>query len=173
MTIQKKSPESGNMNLPLAMTRQQVEVIDLLRGFSTKEKNFHTWYQGAIEIINSQSPDKIAQAAHSLRELFDALPSAIAEVPKFVNPISAVKPLGSHFLEIKAQSYCSGWKEKVINQPLDEVLLRFLKRFSANPLATKDLVVPQHPQILKQIIFPKTGKRSAIRFSIMSLNAFR
>ncbi len=118
------------MNLPLAMTRQQVEVIDLLRGFSTKEKNFHTWYQGAIEIINSQSPDKIAQAAHSLRELFDALPSAIAEVPKFVNPISAVKPLGSHFLEIKAQSYCSGWKEKVINQPLDEVLLRFEKIFS-------------------------------------------
>ena len=96
----KNSPEIGDTKLPLAMTRQQAEVFELLRGLSTKEKHYHKWYQGVIEIITSQSPDRIAQAAHSLRELCDELPSAIAGIPKFVSPISAAKPLGQHFLDI-------------------------------------------------------------------------
>jgi len=124
--------------LPAAMTREQVEVFDLLQSFSTREKHFHKWYQGALEIINSQSPDKIAQAAHSLRELCDELPSAIAQIPKFVNPISAVKPFGSHFFEVKSQSYSGGWEGNVINQPLDEMLLRFEKIFS-EPARSKRL----------------------------------
>jgi hypothetical protein len=130
INIPENNPELSNTKLPLAMDRQQAEVFELLFGFSTQEKHFHKWYQGAIEIINSQSPDKIAQAAHSLRELCDELPSAIAGIPKFVNPISAAKPLGPHFLAVKAQSYRSGWKGEIVNQPLDEVLRCFEKLFN-------------------------------------------
>lgn len=126
----KNSPEIGDTKLPLAMTRQQAEVFELLRGLSTKEKHYHKWYQGVIEIITSQSPDRIAQAAHSLRELCDELPSAIAGIPKFVSPISAAKPLGPHFLEVKKESYGNGWKGETINQSLDEVLCRFENIFS-------------------------------------------
>src|SRR5690242_20003497 len=122
-TDPKNDPDLGSKNLPAAMTSEQVEVLDLVRGFSTQNKQFHKSYQGALEIINSQSPDKIAQAAHSLRELCDELPNAIAQIPKFVNPISVVKPLGPHFFEVKAQAYGNGWVGKIINQPLDEVLL--------------------------------------------------
>lgn len=96
------------MGLPAAMGREQVEVFELLRGLSAQGRHFHSWYQGVLEVINSKSADKIAQAAHSLRELCDALPTAIAELPKFVSPISAVKPLGPRFLEVKALSYGSG-----------------------------------------------------------------
>ena len=122
--------------MPVAMTSEQVEVFDLLQGFSTQEKHFHKWYQGALEIINSQSPDMIAQAAHSLRELCDQLPSAIAQIPKFKNPISAVKELGPHFLEVKSQTYDDGWEGKIINQPLDEVLLR-LEKICSEPARSK------------------------------------
>lgn len=120
------------------MTGEQIEVFDLLQGLSTQKKHFHKWYQGALELINSQSPDKIAQAAHSLRELCDELPTAIAQIPKFANPISAVKSFGSHFFEVKAQSYSGGWKGNTINQPLDELLLRFEKIFS-EPARSKRL----------------------------------
>lgn len=123
------SPELGKTNSPLALNRQQAEVFELLHGFSSQGKDFHEWYQGALEMINSQSSDKIAQAAHSLRELCDALPSTVAGIPKFENPISKAKELGPHFLEIKKQSYNTGWAGQTINQPLDEVLLRFEKIF--------------------------------------------
>ena len=120
-------------NFPAAMTHQQATVFELLRSLSREGKLFHKWYQGIIEVIDSNSPDRIAQAAHSLRELCDVLPMAIAEIPTFVNPISAVKPLGPRFLKVKAQFYTSGWTDNVINQPLDEVLQQFEKIFSEPP----------------------------------------
>lgn len=135
-TDPKNNPELGSKNLPVAMTSEQVEVFDLLRGFSTQKKQFHKWYHGALEIINSQSPDKIAQAAHSLRELCDELPDPIAQIPKFSNPISKVKSLGSHFSEVKAQAYADGWAGEVINQPLDKLLLR-LEAICSEPPRTK------------------------------------
>jgi hypothetical protein len=128
-----ENPELENKRLPLAMSDQQAKVFELLQSLSTQEKHFHKWYQGVLEIINSRSPDKIAQAAHSIRELCDELPAAIAGIPKFVNPISAAKPLGPQFLDLKIQSYAAGWKGEVINQPLDELLGRFEKIFSEPP----------------------------------------
>ena len=69
----KNSPESGNTSLPLALTRQQTEVFELLRGLSTEREKFHEWYRGAIQVLNSLSSDRIPQAAHSIRELCDKL----------------------------------------------------------------------------------------------------
>jgi hypothetical protein len=113
-TVPEKSPESENPNLPLAMSRQQAEVFDLLRGLSTEQAKFHEWYQGAIQVLDSLSPDKIPQAAHSIRELCDKLPDRIADIPKFNSPVSPVKSLQRDFLEIKTSSYNEGWKGKTI-----------------------------------------------------------
>lgn len=74
----KNGLESGNVNLPLALTRQQVEVFELLRGLSTEREKFHEWYRGAIQVLSSPSPDRIPQAAHSIRELCDKLPDRIS-----------------------------------------------------------------------------------------------
>ena len=130
---QENSPQKESENLPLAMNSRQTKVFDLLRGFSTACGKFHEWYHGAIQILNSNSPDKIAQAANSIRELCDKLPGIIANIPEFKNPISAMKPFGSRFLEIKEQAYKKGWGGEIINQPLDEILRNFENLFREPP----------------------------------------
>ncbi len=113
------------------MSRQQAEVFELLHGLSSEENQFHKWYEGAIGILSLKSPDKIAQAAHSMRELCDELPKAIANIPEFKNPISVAKQqIGPQFFKVKEQSYGNGWSGKIINQPFDEVLCRLDKLFS-------------------------------------------
>ena len=116
------------------MSREQVEVFELLHGFSSEKNKFHKWYEGAIGILSSTFPDKIAQAAHSMRELCDELPKAIANIPEFKNPVSVAKQqIGPQFIKVKEQSYGNGWRGEIINQPFDEVLCRLDKLFSEPP----------------------------------------
>lgn len=125
----KNGPESGNVNLPSALTRQQAEVFELLRGLSTEREKFHEWYQGAILVLNSLSSDRIPQVAHSIRELCDKLPDRIADIPKFNSPVSPVKSLQRDFLEVKKDSYAEGWKDKTINRGLTKLLIRLEEIF--------------------------------------------
>ena len=115
------------------MTRQQIAVFELLRGLATEQLRFHEWYHGAIQVLSSQSPDKTAQAAHSIRELCDRLPNRIAGIPTFKNPVSAVKQLGPQFSKVKERSYQAGWKGEIINEPLAEVLRRVEEYFAEPP----------------------------------------
>ena len=117
-------PESGNINLPLTLTRQQAEVFELLRALSTEREKFHEWYQGAIVVLNSLSPDRFPQAAHSIRELCDKLPDRIADIPKFNSPVSPVKSLQRDFQEIKTSNFNDGWKDQKINNELANLLTR-------------------------------------------------
>jgi predicted HicB family RNase H-like nuclease len=117
-----------NTNLPLAMARQQDEVFELLRGLSTEHGKFHEWYQSAIQVLNSESPDRLSQAANSIRELCDKLPDRIANIPKFNSPVSPVKSLQRDFLEA-ARSYKTGWKDATINGDMANLLLRLEKIF--------------------------------------------
>jgi hypothetical protein len=123
------SPDSKKPDLPLAMTRQQVEVFELLRGLSTDLEKFHEWYQGALQALDSRSSDRIAQAAHSIRELCDKLPDRIADIPKFKSPVSPVKSIQRDFMQIKTSSYAEGWNEKPINTKLNKLLLRLEEIF--------------------------------------------
>jgi len=120
----KNGPESGNVTLPLALTRQQAEVFELLRVLSTEREKFHEWYQGAIIVLNSLSPDRFPQAAHSIRELCDKLPDRIADIPKFKSPVSPVKSLQRDFLEVKKGNFADGWKDRTINSELANLLSR-------------------------------------------------
>ena len=115
--------------MPLALTSQQAEVFELLRGLSTEREKFHEWYQGAIQVLNSLSPDRIPQAAHSIRELCDKLPDRIAEIPKFNSPVSPVKSLQRDFLEIKKSNFADGWKDRTINSELTILLIRLEEIF--------------------------------------------
>jgi hypothetical protein len=120
-------PRSGNM--PLVMNRQQAEVFELLRGLAAERDKFHEWYQGAIQVLQSSSPDKIAQAANSIRELCDRLPNRIADIPEPKSPVPAVNSLQKEFLELKADGYGDGWLRKVINGKLNRLLLRLEEIF--------------------------------------------
>ena len=120
------STESGNANLPLALTRQQADVFELLRGLSTEQHNFHEWYQGAVEVLASKSPDKIAQAANSIRELCEKLATRM-DVQEFQSPLPPMKSLMDNFPSIKANTYTDGWKGKIINDNLDDFLTKLGK----------------------------------------------
>jgi hypothetical protein len=137
----KYGPDSGNVNLPLALTRRQAEVFDLLLGLSTEQQRFHEWYQGAIQVLNSLSPDRFPQAAHSIRELCDKLPDRIADIPKFNSPVSPVKSLQRDFLEIKKGNFADGWKDRTINIELANLLIRLDEIFKLfnEPARTKRL----------------------------------
>ena len=98
-------------------------------GLSTEREKFHEWYQGAIQVLNSLSPDRIPQAAHSIRELCDKLPDRIAEIPKFNSPVSPVKSLQRDFWEIKKSNFADGWKDRTINSELTKLLIRLEEIF--------------------------------------------
>jgi hypothetical protein len=112
------------------MTRQQADVFELLRGLATERDKFHDWYQGAIQTLSSGPSDKLAQAAHSIRELCDKLPDRIADIPKFNSPVPPVKSLQRDFLDVKTSSYAEGWKNKTINKRLAKLLLRLEEIFN-------------------------------------------
>ena len=70
--------ENRNVSEPLVLTLKQREVLDTLKDKETKEYRLSQWYHGALYALNNQhNPDRIAQAAHSLRELIEKLPIVI------------------------------------------------------------------------------------------------
>jgi hypothetical protein len=127
------TPDITKSDLPEALTRREEEVFELLQTLSTPSKAFHEWYRGGITILKSKSPDRIAQAAHSIRELCDALPKRIADIPEFKSPISAVKNFSDQFLDLKAQNYGDGWQGKIVTAQLNDLLSKFEKLFNEPP----------------------------------------
>ena len=87
-------------------------------------KKAHIVCQGAILVLNSLSPDRFPQAAHSIRELCDKLPDRIADIPKFNSPVSPVKSLQRDFWEVKKGNFADGWKNRTINGELANLLIR-------------------------------------------------
>ena len=70
--------ENRNIFEPLVLTPQQREVLDALKDKETEEYRLSQWYYGALYALNNHyNPDRIAQAAHSLRELIEKLPIVI------------------------------------------------------------------------------------------------
>jgi hypothetical protein len=115
------NPELGNANLPLAMTRQQAEVFDLLHDLSTEREKFHEWYQGAIQVLASKSPDRLAQAANSIRELCEKLATRM-NVQEYQSPLPPLKSLLQNFPEVKASAYSNGWEGEVVSENLSKFL---------------------------------------------------
>jgi hypothetical protein len=115
------SPELGGANLPLAMTRQQAEVFELLRDLSTEREKFHEWYQGAIQVLASKSPDRLAQAANSIRELCEKLATRM-NVQEYQSPLPPLKSLLQNFPEVKASAYSNGWEGEVVSENLSKFL---------------------------------------------------
>lgn len=57
------------------LTRRQKEIYELLKAQVSDKYNLASMYLGAIYAIkNTYNPDRLSQAAHSLRELLEKLP---------------------------------------------------------------------------------------------------
>ena len=72
----------GEDNLALfELTSQQQGVLEVLKDKETDKYPLSEWYLGALYALgNHHNPDRISQAAHSLRELIEKLPRVIRDV---------------------------------------------------------------------------------------------
>ena len=127
--------EYHNVSEPLVLTPQQRKVLDALRNRDTKEYPLSQWYLGALYALeNHYNPDRVAQAAHSLRELIEKLPR--------VAHGSNVQAKGPNFSDMRSninkriskdkERYPNGWKNEKINTHFDKTLRKILTYFELN-----------------------------------------
>ncbi len=123
--------ENQNIPKPLMLTLKQQEVLNALRDKETEEYPLSKWYHGALYALeNHHNPDRVAQAAHSLRELLQKLPEVVPESSvrvvgsgdskksKFINMRNKIDNL----LSKSKERYPEGWKGNKIDKHLAKAL---------------------------------------------------
>jgi len=101
----------------------------LFQALGKKDQQLALMYLGALSVLkNILNPDRIAQAAHSLRELLEKLPR-ILDMPIQVKPpsmIDKIRPLEQTWSKAKTESSClktnphSGEIDRPLRKFLDE-----------------------------------------------------
>ncbi|MCE2416770.1 hypothetical protein J4G07_22580, partial [Candidatus Poribacteria bacterium] len=114
---------------------QQRNVLEALQSKQTDKYPLSDWYLGALYALdNHYNPDRIAQAAHSLRELLEKLPRLIHEsdipenTPRFYNMRNNISDLIS-----RSKKRCpEGWKGEKIDKNLAKALTEIEKYLELN-----------------------------------------
>ena len=126
--------------MPLVLTGQQREVLEALRDKETEEYPLSNWYLGALYALdNHYNPDRISQAAQSLRELLEKLPRVVREMdgqgspPRFKE---MRRELHNRFSKDKKR-YKGEWKGKIINAGLDKTLGKLDEYLEQNQQPTR------------------------------------
>ena len=127
--------ENRNIFEPLVLTPQQREVLDALKDKETEEYRLSQWYYGALYALNNHyNPDRIAQAAHSLRELIEKLPIVIhgtnaqSNTSRFYNMRNNIDNL----ISISKKHCPEGWKGGQIDKNLAKALIEVEKYIELN-----------------------------------------
>lgn len=124
--------DSGSDPRPPQLEQRQLEVWRILRAKSSEKFPLADWYFGAIAALrNTFNPDRLAQAAHSLRELLEKIPRALKTEASGVSGDQLKKKreaVRAAFVAEKAK-FSDGWQDKVITQELEEVLKRMEQYF--------------------------------------------
>ena len=101
---------------PILDARQQ-QVLRALRRKETDKFPLGDWYLGALYALeNKYNPDRIAQAAQSLRELLEKLPRVVREsdVPRPYNFKEMRKNINKRWIKDKKR-YDGKWKGVTVN----------------------------------------------------------
>ena len=110
---------------PPQLEQRQLEVWRILRAKSIEKYALADWYFGAIAALqNNFNPDRIAQAAHSLRELLEKIPRALKTEELGISGDQLTKKreaLRTAFVAQKG-NFAGGWQDKVITPALSDVL---------------------------------------------------
>jgi hypothetical protein len=118
------TPMDGNQTEPLRLLPQQRALFEAL---TRHEKDIGTIYLGALHVIaDTNNPDRVALAAHSVREMLQRLRKHLGvEMPAHDERMGdKVKSLGERWLRVKGRSSClteAGW-----TGPIDNNLKSFL-----------------------------------------------
>lgn len=111
----------------LELTSQQQGVLEVLRDKETDKYPLSEWYLGALYALsNHHNPDRISQAAHSLRELLEKLPRVVQvmDVQASCSFKGLRHELYKRFLKDK-EDYKEEWSGKEINPHLSNTLKQF------------------------------------------------
>ncbi len=119
----------GNENqrepMPLSLTRQQQDVMLSLQSRENERYPLSQWYLGALYALDNHfNPDRISQAAHSLRELVEKLPRVITESDLQVDSYNIPENRRDVAVRIAndRQRYPEGWEGKLIDPILGETI---------------------------------------------------
>ncbi len=116
------SDNDQSMSPVLDATQRQ--VLDALRAKETDEYPLGDWYLGALYALqNKYNPDRISQAAQSLRELLEKLPRVVREsdVPRPYNFKEMRKNINKRWIKDKKR-YDGKWKGVTVNNHFDKTL---------------------------------------------------
>ena len=127
-------------HIPVALSGFQQHVLDGLRRVETEEYPLGDWYLGALYVIeNPNNPDRISQAAQSLRELLEKLPRVVRGSDVNVyrpNYPDMRRAIFSRLLDDKRR-YREVWKDKVIDAQLDKTLRKTFRYMELNQQPTR------------------------------------
>ena len=114
------------------LTSRQRDVVQALRFRETDQYRLSNWYLGALYAIhNGQNPDRIAQAAQSLRELLEKLPRVFQDTPIQVNNYDfRTNQMDLYYRLSKAlERYSGDWNGRGIDAALARTLNGVLNHF--------------------------------------------
>ena len=124
----------------LVLTDQQLEVLEVLKGKETEEYPLSDWYLGALYALhNHYNPDRISQAAQSLRELLEKLPRVVREMNAQGSSHDFKgmrRTLHERFSKDK-ERYEREWKGKKIDDALDKTLRKVADYLERNQQPTR------------------------------------
>ena len=111
------------LNAP-RLTERQKAVLETLQSKETEKHPISRWYLGALYALETHNnPDRISQAAHSLRELVEKLPRVVQEMDvQGQYDFKGKRQLLRERLSIDREHYKGEWKGKEVDGHLDKTL---------------------------------------------------
>ena len=108
---------------PIKLTSEQQKIHTILKSKETEEYPLSQWYLGSLYALeNPLNPDRIAQAANSLRELIEKLPRVITmSIYQPINFKDKRSKICEEFKKDK-QKYKKEWEGKTIDNHLSKTL---------------------------------------------------
>ena len=133
--------EISNPKQPIApvLTDRQKTVLETLQSKETEKYPLSRWYLGALYALETHNnPDRISQAAHSLRELVEKLPRVVQVMdvrgqPNFKEMRQSLKER----LSKDRERYKGEWKGKEVDGHLDKTLKEFDDYLERNKQPTR------------------------------------
>ena len=122
----------------LQLSTNQIQVLDALRRVETEEYRLGDWYLGALyALANSYNPDRISQAAQSLRELMEKLPRVVHASDVHTFDFQGMRQgIRERFAKDKNR-YKEVWKGETIDARLDKTLRRIDRYLELNLQPTR------------------------------------
>ncbi len=126
--------------MPMALTLQQQAVLAALQSKETEEYPLSKWYLGALYALeNPHNPDRVSQAAQSLRELVEKLPRVVREMDAQGTAFDFAgmrRDINARLLKDK-ERYPEGWKGQGIDSRLDKTLRKVERYVELNRQPTR------------------------------------